>query len=1499
MAVLRRVDSQFFQSVWTLRSSVVFAACWFGLVASAMAQKPVVAAKSDLAKNDPLANSALPAPHLSRDRIISQRFADLKKAVGKSDLSTVENLARQLLELPDDRWFGEGPLLHGLRHELIRQLESLPAHLREISLKDANARAGKDLAAAYQKNDVPELLRMVRRYEGTPASHNALRQAALRCFDRGDFANAAMLSARSLPQPEVATADQLPIVLHTAAARVRNGEPDRARNLLLQFSRLLTMQSPQGVQQQIDVALASFSRSGMSPIATNPLEYVFPAVYPRYSRQVLDDPKWSEYFDLAWRNYRAGNPVALPAAFPVIAGSRILLRTYTGLVALDLLSGDQIWECAALTEKPDPKLKRRSLENLSFRDLLSQDLLNFMVSNQVSGACVADNDNAYFVADRYISMPEIRKYPQPGSGSPRNQLIACRLTDGTIAWQAWVSADLADIFFLSEPVIHAGQLYVLGETETEIRLFVINCSDGKLDWQLPLASNDKLSLSHHPARKLRQVKLLWQDGWLICPTGAGCIVAVDSITRSYEWAYRYPTQEEIPKSGARLMGGGTDAAKVVPHPEWRRVGLARDESRVYLASPESDQLHAVNVTSGAVIWKQPRQDGLYLAGLIAGKLIIVGQKSLKGLDPATGNTAWQHEIESPNGYGCTQGVNYLLPLASGKVLLVDAATGKILRGAHGDQQALGNLVQGSGVLISLTAKKLDIYASWESEHQELLTRLKAKPNDPQLLKLMYSQMRRGGDMSQVLELLRTAYQTDPLPAVRVQLVVALVENLTTSPEKREELLRELRPLTELLGKQPDELRCRIQAGMATGERGVALGAALELMSLVTQEEFETGSDKQSQVRCDRALQGLILQILRSAPVAERSNLEQQLDAALQAARASSDPFMLQRFSVQMSELPWGRRARIDDRSRTRIGWPTYRQELSLLDLAEYPDGAVAAPALWALAQDLNERSFRRDAARYDRSLLERFPDVRLDATHTVTEAIASLPQDSLVVKELRQGPTDPWPKSKPLISKPPGRTREPFLMPIPIDAPSGSLLDRINVSVPSHTGAAINRLICQGDVFPGYWEIPLPKSSSLFEGLQDTYYGWGLGNLLVVRLGTQLHGVSVLDDTGEPNGRVVWSLDLAEDLAPPFELGRLRNRQGLGETETIIIDEYGREIGQVHVMLPGYFCYRNRNEIVVVETATGRILWRRHIEQPQLRLTGDAEFLYLVDLRQNHVELVRVMDGVSERTDPLAFSSDSPLILDRGIAIASELVDVAKANETNSGESDSSKSTRKKPAKEMRLRWFHLREMKLLQEQPLPRNSRKMLLDGQTLGVLQPDKNLIWYDLTSGRELGHAKLDVPNDLSQVHFWQDPYRFYVLPSGIPPKYALQRAPQIRNGYRQSLVQGTLHGIDRKTGQVAWRHELEDTFIALDQPRGAPIFVLNFQTLAPQVKEVSTPPAAGELEGVLNVIDRRTGENVYSERDAKLAPDATVELNTEDGWLDIHGVAQRIRIEYPKE
>lgn len=1420
---------------------------------------------------DPLANSALPVPHLSKERDNLQRFQTVAKLVAAEKLVGATELVRQLFALPEDRWFSTGgPEDRGMRRELAHQLARLPPDLRALYQQDVALQAEPDLQAALQNRDVAALLRVAGRFPDSKASHTALRLATLISWDRGDFSTAAMISTRILPEPAMARPEHLPLVLQATAARWRTEEGFDAGEFLHQYAAAFGVGTPEETARRIAAAVKSIQPSGPARVGREQTaKLVYPAVVPRWRVPVLQESSWNDLFDLESLDQRNAGFHSLPAAMPHLTEERLLLRSYGSLQAYDLLTGRPVWECAVMPDAADPERERRAIDNPGFRDFKGQELFRYLSQNQVTGSCVSDRERAYFVGEKHIPMPDPREY-QPGSGRLRNQILACRLSDGTLEWQSWYCPELADVYFLSQPILQGGRLYVVGEIESQLKLFVLRCADGELDWQLPLVAL-KHDLQLHPSRRYRQLATVWHEGRLLCATGAGCVLSVDVLTRSYEWAYRYASREIIPRTAAR-MGPFGDPAKVVPHTGWQRVGLVRDAGRVYFVSPESDSVQAVDDQTGQLLWERPRQDGLYLGGLCGGRLLIVGFRTLTGLDPGTGDIAWQRPIDRPSGLGVPRGHDYLLPLESGAVLLVDARTGKTMRGAQGDQAPLGNLVVGQGVLVSLTPKMLEVYGDWDQERRELLVRLKLKPDDSELLNQLYRQMRRGGEVSEVVALLRELFRQQPSPKLRVQLALTLLDDLAEHPDRKTEIIAELTPLVAGLGETPEELRCRVRSLIAMGDRIAALRAAVKLATLVSLEDFEPGADKLTLVRSDRSLQGMVLQLLRDTPEAERAALEQVMEAGFVAARDSSDPFALQRFALQFSHLSWGQQARLNAPARVGIGWPAFRQELSLLDLTEHPNRELAALALWKLALEMTQRSFRPDAVRYYAKLRDEFPDVRLEASRTAAQVVAELPGMSLLAGQLKDGPADPWPLTKPLISKPKGRTREPFLMPIPMEAAPGSLLDRINVSVDANA----RHLICQGDWYPGYWEIPLPKSRSPLRELIQTYHGWGLGQLLVVRLGTQLHGVSLLDNTGEPNGRVVWSHDLAEDLSGRFEVGQVQNRQGLGEAEVVIFDEFGREVGQICVMQPGYFCYRHRGEIVVVETATGRVLWRRRNQTNDLRVTGDAEAVYLLHAQDKELETIRIVDGVTERRVAWPFVVEAKPLFYHGAAILSEL---GKAG--------------------VRLRWVRLRDLQVIAEHALPRVSHRLLLDPQTLGVLQQDHTLAWFDMRQGKLLGQQPLVIPEDgVSRVHAWQDQQRIYVIASAIPP-YRAGQVPQIRGGYRQHRVHGTLHAIDRRTGKITWTRRLDDVNFPLDQPRGAPVFVLNYRTLAAGISEPSKPPGAGEMEGILQVIDRRTGLDLYREQSANLAPEFTVETNLENHSLDLHGVTQRLRFEYPAE
>ena len=96
----------------------------------------------------------------------------------------------------------------------------------------------------------------------------------------------------------------------------------------------------------------------------------------------------------------------------------------------------------------------------------------------------------------------------------------------------------SDTFFLGPPLPLRGQLYVMAEIKDEIRLLALDGATGKLLWSQQLAMVES-NITQDPVRRLAGVSPSYSDGVLICPTGAGCVVAVDLATRSLLWGYIY------------------------------------------------------------------------------------------------------------------------------------------------------------------------------------------------------------------------------------------------------------------------------------------------------------------------------------------------------------------------------------------------------------------------------------------------------------------------------------------------------------------------------------------------------------------------------------------------------------------------------------------------------------------------------------------------------------------------------------------------------------------------------------------------------------------------------------------------------------------------------------------------------------------------------------------------------------------------------------------------
>jgi hypothetical protein len=121
-----------------------------------------------------------------------------------------------------------------------------------------------------------------------------------------------------------------------------------------------------------------------------------------------------------------------------------------------------------------------------------------------------------------------------GRGAARsNSLAAYDIFDkGSLRWRLprAVPGDdpPAEVWYMGAPLTIGDQLFVLVEERGEIRLDVLAADDGRLLWSQPLAELDEDQVNNgslSQSRRMAGLSPSFAEGVLVCPTGAGAVVA--------------------------------------------------------------------------------------------------------------------------------------------------------------------------------------------------------------------------------------------------------------------------------------------------------------------------------------------------------------------------------------------------------------------------------------------------------------------------------------------------------------------------------------------------------------------------------------------------------------------------------------------------------------------------------------------------------------------------------------------------------------------------------------------------------------------------------------------------------------------------------------------------------------------------------------------------------------------------------------------------------------
>src|SRR5439155_24136251 len=131
---------------------------------------------------------------------------------------------------------------------------------------------------------------------------------------------------------------------------------------------------------------------------------------------------------------------------------------------------------------------------------------------------------------------------------------------------------------------------------------------------------------------------------------------------------------------------------------------------------------------------------LYLAGVIGGKVLIVGAGYCRAVNLADGKEAWRVETGIPSGFGIAGKQHYYLPLraaAGGKepeVCILDAAKGRVQAHVRSRRkEEPGNLIFTETALVSQTVDEIVVFPLLQKKLDEIDQALLKNPADPQAL----------------------------------------------------------------------------------------------------------------------------------------------------------------------------------------------------------------------------------------------------------------------------------------------------------------------------------------------------------------------------------------------------------------------------------------------------------------------------------------------------------------------------------------------------------------------------------------------------------------------------------------------------------------------------------------------------------------------------------------------------------------------------------------------
>ncbi|MGE5192941.1 MAG: PQQ-binding-like beta-propeller repeat protein, partial [Deltaproteobacteria bacterium] len=928
----------------------------------------------------------------------------------------------------------------------------------------------------------------------------------------------------------------------------------------------------------------------------------------------------------AWEGYQlqSGLPVGT-AQSPLLVGERLIYRDFEGLRAVDVRTGKGLWfyPCeASLSHEISP---RQTIPSDSDPD--PNKMMRCVVGNCLLGTLASDSRCVFAIDCIEADEPapaDATAAPRDGAAAPLRQtnvLVALELARSTAEIKPkWTAGGrsagsgetraLAGHFFLGPPLPVEDRLFVISECNELLYLSCLRSTDGNLVWSQVLCSVPQPIGADHQRSNL-VCSPAYSDGIVVCPTQAGVLVAVDSLSGRLLWAASHDDGE--PQHRQQISAWPYGARRRIGHVGYVNVPVIHRARVVYLPA-HSEHVHCLDLSTGQTRWRARRDDlesttaTEYVAAVTGDTVLVVGRRKCRGLFLESGAEKWMVRMASSTaGRGVRQGSSYHVPVDDGGLVSLDLDSGRRTAAltAPGATR-LGNLVAGRDLIVSMGTCDIAVYPQAERILHGLESELPGGAAAPsKMLEAAELQLTLGhfDDAERVLEeLLRQPGRSREAARAAELLRDLLVEKLSESktPAARDQADAALGRLASLSGEPAQRGRYLWERCRLSNDRGDVAGAlvaARELAAASCEAPLQARDDPSRKAATHVLAAGFINRLLGDDVAAVRA-FEDQIAGDLAAAFAAKDAEALRRLLTASGDGATADMARLQ-LAQLLIEQGRFQQaETVLLACRESRRAATAGQATRLLAELWNQRGLHHDAALLLAEIGTRFADAQVAPPQRGAEWLSAFPRDDPAFEAYRRLAPPVWTDGGVRIveNRIPNEALQAAYngngvqyLPTPRRSPF-DLFDKGRGSsgefsvVDRHTGKEYPETIH----VPGRFFYPVGTQSGY---LQHSH----VGHFFPLGGSGALHGVSLLER------KLSWT------TVPPELAG-------------------AKEIVRVGPAGPGFCSFQYRHHLFVVDPVDGGVLWHRDDLEAAAGLMNEA---FLGIIGDEHVLVVFAGNGAN------------------------------------------------------------------------------------------------------------------------------------------------------------------------------------------------------------------------------------------------------------------------------